>query len=69
MFYLCYIQNDKDMKNIDKEIEFKKLLERVIVLKDNLFGEGNWSKTFLPKNTDGCKFYIKYCYDNYGIIG
>lgn len=58
------------MKASEKNrLEFEKLLERVIILKDNVHGENKWSKNLLPKDIDGCKFYIKYCKENYFIIG
>jgi hypothetical protein len=52
-----------------KELEFKKLLERVISLKDNLYGIGNWKKIYLPKDADGCLSYIRFCKKEFHIIG
>lgn len=55
------------MKTNDKD--FDKLLKRVISLKDNLFGVGNWSKNLLPTDSEGCLSYIRYCETQYGMIG
>ena len=52
-----------------KQLEFEKLLERVILLKDSLYGENNWSKNLLPKDAEGCRHYIKFCKENYQLIG
>lgn len=52
-----------------KQLEFEKLLERVILLKDSLYGENNWSKNLLPKNAEECRYYIQYCKENYQLIG
>ena len=41
--------------------KYDTLLKRVIDLKNNLFGFGNWNKLFLPTTIDGCMSYIKYC--------
>jgi hypothetical protein len=52
-----------------KELEFKKLLDRVISLKDNLYGVGNWKKIYLPTNSEDCLSYIRYCKREFHIIG
>jgi hypothetical protein len=49
--------------------KFDTLLKRVIELKNNLFGFGNWNKSFLPTTIDGCLSYIKYCKTEYNVIG
>jgi hypothetical protein len=50
------------------EKEFQKNLQRVIDLKNNLFGVNNWKKSYLPKDNESCLAYIKYCKHEYGII-
>lgn len=55
------------MTTSDKD--FSKLLERVISLKDSLFGVGNWKKSYLPKTSEDCLSYIKFCKKEYGVIG
>ena len=52
-----------------KQLEFERLLERVILLKDSLYGKNNWSRIYLPKDIEGCKAYIRYCKENYNLIG
>lgn len=52
-----------------QKAELSKLIDRVIVLKNHLYGEGNWKKSLLPRNIGECKTFIKYCNENYGVIG
>ena len=69
-FFISLHHNNKHkeiMGNTDKD--FKRLLERVISLKDNLYGIGNWKKAYLPKNSEECLQYIKYCKKEFHIIG
>jgi len=49
--------------------DFSKLLERVISLKDNLYGVGNWNKKRLPTTSEECISYIRYCKKEFHIIG
>ena len=55
--------------NKAKQENFDVLLERVINLKNNLFGLGNWNKSFLPTTIEDCLSYIKYCKTEYNVIG
>ena len=59
-------KTNKIMKATEKE--FQKNLQRVIDLKNNLFGVNNWKKSYLPKDNESCLAYIKYCKHEYGII-